>query len=175
MSISPNIHEQRLTDNAKMLNKFLLSKKSDSQPPKRSQVQQGENDIIEVPHNSIKKSFEETKASDSQKQLELQIISTEHQKLVEQILEEEEVLIGSHKTHIDDLMELAKQEMTYLQDVSKQGADIDIYVNNLDGLMIKKMDSIRLLKGRLRDFKSHLRQEQDLSKKFYEMQSKVGS
>jgi kinesin family protein 2/24 len=160
-----------------MLNKFLLSKKSDSQPPKRKEGQQGENDILEmVPHNSIKKSFEESKANtETQKQLELQIISTEHQKLVEKILEEEEVLIGSHKTHIDDLMELAKQEMTYLQEVSKQGADIDIYVNSLDGLMLKKMESIRSLKGRLRDFRTHLRQEQDLSKKFYEMQSKVGS
>jgi kinesin family protein 2/24 len=160
-----------------MLNKFLLSKKSDSQPPKLKEGQQGEDDLVEPSiHNVIKKNYEENKKNDEgQKQFELQIISTEHQKLVEQILEEEEFLIGSHKTHIDDLMELAKQEMAYLQDVSKQGADIDIYVNNLESLMIKKMESIKLLKGRLRDFKSHLKQEQDLSKKFYEMQSKVGA
>ena len=173
--MSPNPHDTLLTDNAKMLNKFLSSKKADSQPPKRKEGQQGENDIINYNEQlQAKREFEESKVlEEEQRQIELHIISNEHQKLVEQILEEEENLIGAHKKHIDDLMELAKQEMAYLQEVSRQGADIESYVNCLEELMKKKMESIRSLKDKLRAFKSHLKQEQDLSKKFYEMQSRM--
>ena len=36
-------------------------------------------------------------------------ICGDHEKLVEIILEEEEELIGSHRTHIDDVVDLVKQ------------------------------------------------------------------
>lgn len=35
----------------------------------------------------------------------------EHEKLIEQILEEEEELITGHRKHIDDVVDLVKQEM----------------------------------------------------------------
>lgn len=41
----------------------------------------------------------------------------DHEKLIEQILEEEESLISSHRHHIDDVVDLVKQEMMLLHEV----------------------------------------------------------
>jgi kinesin family protein 2/24 len=44
--------------------------------------------------------------------------------LIEQILEEEEELILGHRKHIDDIVDLVKQEMTFLNEVDKPGSDV---------------------------------------------------
>jgi kinesin family protein 2/24 len=51
-------------------------------------------------------------------------ICNDHERLVEVILEEEEELIGSHRQHIDDLVDMVKQEMILLNEVDKPGSDI---------------------------------------------------
>lgn len=44
------------------------------------------------------------------------------------ILSEEESIIASHRQHIDDMVELVKQEMMLLHEVDKPGSDVDEYV-----------------------------------------------
>jgi len=52
-------------------------------------------------------------------------LCAEHERLIEQILEEEEELITGHRHHIDDVVDLLKQEMTLLNDVDKPGSDVE--------------------------------------------------
>lgn len=91
-------------------------------------------------------------------------ICTDHEKLVEVILEEEEELIGSHRTHIDDVVELVKQEMMLLHEVDKPGSDIEEYVSNLDSILLHKMELIGVVRQRLIDFYTHLKMEENLQK-----------
>jgi kinesin family protein 2/24 len=78
------------------------------------------------------------------------------------ILEEEEELIGTHRTHIDDVVDLVKQEMMLLHDVDKPGSDIEEYVNSLDAILLHKMELIGLVRQRLIDFYKHLKLEENL-------------
>lgn len=91
-------------------------------------------------------------------------ICNDHEKLVEMILEEEEELIGSHRQHIDDVVDLVKQEMMILHDVDKPGSDIEEYVSSLDAILLHKMDLIGVVRQRLIDFYSHLKMEENLQK-----------
>jgi kinesin family protein 2/24 len=69
-------------------------------------------------------------------------LCAEHERLIEQILEEEEELITGHRHHIDDVVDLVKQEMTLLNDVDKPGSDVEQYVANLDRLLTQKIAMI---------------------------------
>ena len=60
-----------------------------------------------------------------------------------------------------------------LHEVDKPGSDVDEYVDSLDAILAHKMEIISLLRGRLTNFKNHLRQEEILSKKFYEQRAEV--
>jgi len=51
---------------------------------------------------------------------------------VEVILEEEEDMISGHRQHIDDVVDLVKQEMMLLHEVDKPGSDVEDYVLQLD-------------------------------------------
>ncbi len=78
------------------------------------------------------------------------------------ILEEEEALIGSHRHHIDDVVDLVKQEMVLLHEVDKPGSDIERYVDHLDAILLHKMDLIASVRARLIDFYGHLKLEENL-------------
>ena len=69
-------------------------------------------------------------------------LCNEHEKLIEQILEEEEELINGHRKHIDEVVDLVKQEMVLLNEVDKPGSDVEEYVNNLDQMLLNKIEMI---------------------------------
>ena len=58
------------------------------------------------------------------------------------ILVEEEDIITSHRTHIDDMVDLIKQEMMLLHEVDKPGSDVDEYVSSLDSILRHKIEAI---------------------------------
>ena len=58
------------------------------------------------------------------------------------ILVEEEDIITSHRTHIDDMVDLIKQEMMLLHEVDKPGSDVDEYVSSLDSILRHKIEVI---------------------------------
>jgi hypothetical protein len=91
-------------------------------------------------------------------------ICNDHERLVEMILEEEEELIGSHRQHIDDVVDLVKQEMMLLHEVDKPGSDIEDYVSSLDSILLHKMELIGVVRQRLIDFYTHLKMEENLQK-----------
>lgn len=58
--------------------------------------------------------------------------------------------------------------MMLLHEVDKPGSDVDEYVTSLDAILAHKIELMSHLRGRLKDFKDHLKEEEMLSKKFYE-------
>jgi kinesin family protein 2/24 len=89
-----------------------------------------------------------------------------HEDLINKILEEEEEVIAAHRQHIDDVMELMKQEMKLLNEVEQPQSAIDKYVTNLDQILVRKIHAIKNLRDKLAEFQQHLREEQILSKSF---------
>ena len=80
------------------------------------------------------------------------------------ILEEEEDLITSHRKHIDDVVDIIKQDMMLLQNVEEPQSDIEDYVKTLDNILIQKMELIGEVRNRLATFYSHLKKEENLQK-----------
>ena len=91
-------------------------------------------------------------------------LCTDHEQLIEQILEEEEQLIHSHRTHIDEVVSKVKDEMTLLNDVDKPGSDVEEYAKNLDRVLLGKIKIITDLRSKLLKFYSHLKTEEEMSK-----------
>jgi kinesin family protein 2/24 len=92
------------------------------------------------------------------------MLCNDHEKIIEQILEEEEELINGHRKHIDDVVDLVKQEMVLLNDVDKPGSDVEEYVNNLDQILLQKMTMISQMREQLITFHKHLKTEEAMSK-----------
>lgn len=60
-----------------------------------------------------------------------------------------------------------------LHEVDKPGSDVDYYVDTLDNILGEKINIIQNLKNKLKVFKTHLVEEEALSKKFYEKKNEV--
>jgi len=103
----------------------------------------------------------------------LQEINRKHEELINVILAEEEEVISLHRQHIDDMVDLIKQEMVLLHEVDKPASDIDEYVQNLDNMLSHKAQMIEMLKGKLGRFREHLKEEEALSKKFHEQKNEM--
>jgi kinesin family protein 2/24 len=98
-------------------------------------------------------------------------LCSEHERLIEQILEEEEELITGHRRHIDDVVDLVKQEMSLLNEVDKPGSDVESYVASLDRLLTEKMTMITQMRKKLIDFHTHLKTEEAMSKLYQQQQA----
>lgn len=59
-----------------------------------------------------------------------------HNDLIKQIIDKEEDLISSHRTHIDSVVEIIKQDMSLLQVVDQPNSDITSYVKELDKILV---------------------------------------
>ena len=69
-------------------------------------------------------------------------LCTDHEQLIEQILEEEEQLIHNHRGHIDEVVNIVKEEMTLLNEVDQPGSDVEVYVKGLDQVLLKKIENL---------------------------------
>ena len=63
--------------------------------------------------------------------------------------------------------------MNFLHDVEKPASNIDEYVDNLDAILLHKLETINRLRMKIQTFRGHLREEEALSKKFYEQKNEV--
>ena len=69
-------------------------------------------------------------------------LGEDHEKLIEQILEEEEQLIFSHNSSCKESVRIVEEEMEILKEVDKPGSDVENYVEKLDKILIKKIDKM---------------------------------
>ncbi|KAL6548253.1 Kinesin-like protein KIN-13A [Orobanche gracilis] len=82
-----------------------------------------------------------------------------------EILEEEEALIGSHRKEIEDTMEIVREEMKLLAEVDQPGSQIDNYVTQLSFVLSRKAATLVSLQARLARFQHRLREQEILSRK----------
>ena len=101
-------------------------------------------------------------------------LCNDHEQLIEQILEEEEQLIHAHRSHIDEVVGIVKEEMTLLNEVDKPGSDVEVYARGLDRVLLKKMQIISDLREKLLNFYSHLKTEEHMSK-LYERNQEIAA
>ena len=66
---------------------------------------------------------------------EVENLCQDHEQLIEKILTEEEDLITSHRSHIDEVVSIVKEEMTLLNEVDKPGSDVEVYAKGLDQVL----------------------------------------
>ena len=66
-------------------------------------------------------------------------IMSEHNRMLDTILEEEELLITAHRMHIEETMEMVRSEMNLLTEVDQPGSAIDQYVERLDAILKQKL------------------------------------
>lgn len=92
--------------------------------------------------------------------------SNEHEHLIDQILKEEDSFITSHKTHIDDMVDSIKQEMSLIHDVNQPGSDIETYTKGLNKMLLVQVNRINAFRKRLETFQCMLKDEEVLSSKF---------
>jgi kinesin family protein 2/24 len=104
---------------------------------------------------------------------DLQKLSVAHEKLINEILTEEEDFINGHRNHIDDMVDVVKQEMMLINEVDKPGSDIDSYVTSLDKLFQEKAEKIQNIRTRLLKFHRMLKEEEILAKKFTDYQNDI--
>lgn len=107
-------------------------------------------------------------------QAALDELARQHDRLIGTILAEEEELISSHRSHIDMMVELIKEEMVHLNNVDRPGSDVDAYVNGLDRILRLKADYIDDIRSKVDLFKEHLAQEDGLSRKFSSLAQSSG-
>lgn len=98
-------------------------------------------------------------------------LCSEHERLIEQILEEEEQLINGHRRHLDDMVDLVRHEMQLLNDVDKPGSDVEAYVASLDKLLSSKIAMITGMRKQLIEFHTHLKTEEVMSKLYQQQQA----
>ncbi|CAD8168182.1 unnamed protein product [Paramecium octaurelia] len=90
-------------------------------------------------------------------------LKDKHEELIQKILNEERALKTAHRDHIDDLVDLTKEDMKLLQMYNQPNSIVEDYVDELDRVLSLKIGLIKKLKSRLQQFKQHLMDEQDLS------------
>ncbi|GMH42856.1 hypothetical protein BSKO_10775 [Bryopsis sp. KO-2023] len=89
---------------------------------------------------------------------------SQHEDLMNSILEEEENLIGHHRALIEGNMDLVREEMEMLTEVDQPNSAVDQYACRLEEILKQKAEMVSALAQRLEVFKQMLRQEENLSK-----------
>jgi len=87
----------------------------------------------------------------------------QHEVVMNDILDGEEVVIEGHRRMIETLMELVKEEMNMLSEVDQPGSAIDKYIDRLDAILAEKSRVISTMQTKVDDFKAKLGQEEELS------------
>lgn len=140
------------------------------------------NNIIQynpISNNMVKNNYDHKGSPNNNKYIDmivkndddLQKLSMAHEKLINEILTEEEEFINGHRNHIDDMVDVVKQEMMLINEVDKPGSDIDNYVSSLDRLFQEKAEKIQNIRTRLLKFHRMLKEEEILAKKFTDYQN----
>ena len=87
-------------------------------------------------------------------------LGQEHEKLIEQILEDEEQLIFQHNTSCKKSIKIVEEEMSILKEVDKPGSDVEAYVVKLDKILLQKIEMMTGLRKTLLDFYRNIKTEE---------------
>ena len=130
------------------------------------------NEMINIPEEDEERQYAPV-VPNTMDDEDLEQICGEHDKIVGIILEEEEEMIAAHKQHVDEIDEISRLEKQLISEVDKPGSDIEEYTLRLESTLANKMEAIISLRKKLSVLRSHLEQEKELSKKFFEQQNEI--
>ena len=102
-------------------------------------------------------------------------LADEHEKLIEQILEDEEQLIFKHNTSCKESIQIVEKEMAILKEVDKPGSDVENYVEKLDQILLGKIEKMEELRKNVLDFYKNIKTEQQLNQIFQQFQTEMAS
>ena len=102
----------------------------------------------------------------------IEALAEDHEKVIEQILEEEEQLIFKHNTSCKQSIKVVEEEMAILKHVDKPGSDVESYVEQLDKILVKKIEMMVELRRHVLDFYKNIKTEEILAKLYQEMQER---
>ena len=91
---------------------------------------------------------------------------------VNALIDEEERLLKSHMLAVQENADLLTEEGRLLSTVQGEDVvdyDIDAYAKRLDAILDRKLEMFTSLKGRLKAFRLHLREEEVASKRVHSM------
>ena len=73
------------------------------------------------------------------------------------IFNQEDRLIHSHQMHVEEMVDMIKEEMRILSEVDKPGASLEGYLKNLDEILVKNLESVSNLRHQISEFSFHLK------------------
>ena len=94
-------------------------------------------------------------------------LQEDHERVVTMILEEEEDVITTHKSTLDDFVDSIKTQMNMIGEVDQPGSDIQNYVGTLSQILAKSVREMTTLQTKVDSFGKHLKEEAVLSNKYY--------
>ena len=118
----------------------------------------------------LKQQEEEQNVPEVQENMEQ--MSEQHEELINRILEDEELLIKKHHTHIKLMTNSTDIEYELLEEVDKPGSDIEEYISELEKLLDEKISSILGIKNMITSFKGNLNEERRLNEKIHERKNR---
>jgi kinesin family protein 2/24 len=159
---------QQINKKSTHINQLVNKKETSSK--ELNQINLNKKDSIKVPSQnnqfSVNNYVSKYKNVEINSDEDFQKLSNDHEKLINTILIEEEDFIGQHKLHIDEMVDMIKQEMNLINEVDRPGSDITHYVSNLDKQLANKIEKINGLRSRLHKFNILLKDEEALAAKF---------
>jgi len=111
-------------------------------------------------------------SSESSSCNDLDDLAQQHDKLIGEILIEEEALISTHRESLRKWAVMMNEEMNHVDQIDQPGSDVDAYVAFMDENLNEKEEMIRDLRSKLNRFKSQLDREEKLSRLFQDKTNK---
>lgn len=89
-------------------------------------------------------------------------IREKHAKLLENILLEQNNFVQNHKSHIDNMVEYIKNELSLISSFEKEN-NIDLYLDSVENIFSSELNKISFLKEKARQIKQMLNEEIEIS------------
>ena len=89
-------------------------------------------------------------------------IREKHAKLLENILLEQNNFVQNHKSHIDNMVEYIKNELSLISSFEKEN-NIDLYLDSVENIFSSELNKISFLKEKARQIKQMLNEEVEIS------------
>ena len=101
-------------------------------------------------------------------------LAIQHDKLIGEILIQEEALISGHRESLRRWTIMINEEMKHIDRIDQPGSDVDAYVAFMDENLNEKEKMVRDLRLKLDRFKSQLDREEKLSRLFQDKTNRQG-
>ena len=90
-------------------------------------------------------------------------IKKKHEKILNEIIKEEENCVMTHKQHVDSMVEMLKIEMEEINNMQKPNSDIVSYIQRTKQIFNQQIQQIQFMNSKLDQFHQLLIEEDQLA------------